>query len=83
MHTVLQHLRRGRMGAMCPPVTLLLLLATAPWPGEMTALCRFRHVVMMHVLSYVAASRHIHDIVHAAAGRFGSSIVGHSEYCTI
>lgn len=44
MHTVLQHHRRGHMEAMFPPVTLLLLLATAPWPGETTALNRFRLV---------------------------------------
>ena len=44
MHMGLQHHRRGRMGPMCPPVTLLLLLVTAPWPDEMTALRRSRHV---------------------------------------
>lgn len=44
MHMALQHHRRGRMAAMCLPVTLLLLPATAPWLEEMTALHRFRHV---------------------------------------
>lgn len=44
MHMVLLLLHRGRMGPMCPPATLLLLLATALGLGEITVMHRFSNV---------------------------------------